>query len=173
MPLFTLRFRVNGLEGVARVLAQPSRPDFALHLQLECSSCHEDFAKRTVLPTPFSGDKVDIPGGRGEATLVQKCASCASVSSIDVESAEAAAEAFTADLSAAGRTAALVSLECRGCVPKSAEAARGWAVEGSGGTLFEGVDLSSGDFCEFDELSNEAVTAGAIMFEVVPGKGKK
>jgi len=174
MPLYALRFRVEGLEGVARVLAQPSRPDFALYLQLECISCREPYAKRTALPTPFCGDnKVDVPGGRGVATLVQKCASCGSVSSVDVASTEAEAEAFTAEMSAAGRTAALVSLECRGCVPKSAEAAAGWAVEGSGGTLFEGVDLSSGEFCDFDEASSESVIAGAVVISIGAVKGGK
>ena len=181
MPTFSLRYAVDTLEGAARVFPQPEAPGFVLRVRLCCKSCGEAQAKASVLADAFGGEaaKVEVPGSRGLASLVQKCGSCASVFTLDVTSAPAAIESFTAEMAESGgggASAFFCTLECRGCEPVAFEPAGGWAVEGSGGTLFENVDLVADEFAEFDERGDCPVTVSGLKGSVAAGDsaaGKK
>ena len=181
MPLFSLHYRAGSMEGATLVAPLTAGPKaFALRLLLKCCACNEAQARTSVLAEPWGGDdaKVDIPGSKGRAALVQKCCACGSVFSLDVVTPGAAVEPFTAALAerVGGPGAVLCSLECRGCEPVAFEPGAGWRVEGEGGTVWCDVDLNRDDFAEYDEAGEGvAVTVGAVscVFTAGGAGGKK
>jgi len=175
MPIFTLSYEIKEMEGVNKIYPLPTSEEFSLRLKLQCKTCNEIQAKTSVLEDGFNlENKTEIPGGKGTASLVQKCGFCSSIFSLDVISTSDQIISYTSE---AESPAFLASLECRGCEPVEYEAGAGWAVEGSGGTVFSDVDLTSGDFCEFDEKADVSVTVspvvGIITTGTVASTGKK
>jgi hypothetical protein len=175
MPEFTVSYQVGEMEGANRVFPLTSSKEFALRVKLQCKSCNEIQAKTSVLEDGFNPEaKTEIPGGKGAASLVQKCGFCSSLFSLDVTSTEGQIASY---MNEAEAPAFLATFECRGCEPVEYEAGPGWAVEGSGGTIFSDVDLTSGDFCEFDEKSDASVTVSSVAGVITSGgvgkKGKK
>jgi hypothetical protein len=169
MPVFTVSYEVSEMEGANRVFPLPSSEEFSLRFKLQCKSCNEIQSKTSVLEDGFNHEaKTDIPGGKGTASLVQKCGFCSSPFSLDVTSTESQIGSYSSETKA---PAFLATLECRGCEPVEFEAGPGWAVEGSGGTIFNDVDLTSGDFCEFDEKSDASVTVSSIVGIISAGTG--
>jgi hypothetical protein len=173
MPSFALTYRVAGaFEGAASVRPATSGGAFALRVRLRCTRCSEDQAKVSVVDNAWAGDeaKTEIPGSKGLASLVQRCA-CGAVFTLDVTSKADAVEPFTAEMAGASGGAGagaegafLASLECRGCEPVAFEAGGGWTVVGAGGTEFEGADLDKDDFAEYDESGEgTSVVVGAVV----------
>ena len=105
-------------------------------------------------------------GSRGEAHLVQKCSFCGS--------------SFNATLTSSKPWAAengdeekqtLAVLECRGCEPISWQAAQGWTATSEAGTEMEDVDLSEGEWADYDEEGDVAVTVLSVTTGVQSGAG--
>lgn len=58
---------------------------------------------------------------------------------------------FTQELAESGKYAPLMLFDCRGYEPVDFAFGSGWKVESLEGTKFDGIDLSGGDFAEYDE----------------------
>jgi hypothetical protein len=153
MPAFALTVTAT-LDGCTLAVADPAT--FALRVKFTCGSCHEQSPKFSVLS--LSDAKSEVPGGRGEATYVAKCASCKSVGSADLLAVQGAA---LAEGSAGG--VALARLECRGLEPTAWQAGDGWRVScAAGKATWEASFLEEDTFSEYDEEAAAAVECSAV-----------
>ncbi len=62
-------------------------------------------------------------------------------------------------------------LECRGCEPASWQAAHGWTVTSEAGNDTEDVDLSEGEWADYDEEGDVALTVLSVTTAVDSGAG--
>jgi hypothetical protein len=123
-------------------------------------SCREQAAATSVFSVE---DSLPLPNGHGEANLIQKCKFCSEqwcVSVVAVAGAELTAEV---------PSSRVADFEVRGCVPVEWTAGDGWTVKGSG-AVFECVDFTEGDVCEYDETSESTVEVRKITGAFVPKK---
>jgi len=159
MPLYTLYIRATVTDCT---LAKS--PNSALRVKLSCGSCREASAAFTVICD--TDEKVPIPGSRGEAHLLQRCAVCREQGNVTIVRMRCTAIDASA-LEAAGG-AALATLECRGCEPCAWQAGDGWEVAalGEGGATWGGVSFDEEDsFNEFDERANVPVSVEGVSGE--------
>ncbi|KAH7044865.1 hypothetical protein BKA57DRAFT_396972, partial [Linnemannia elongata] len=92
-------------------------------------------------------DKAEMGSGRGEANLVMKCKFCKCESSADIVSKPVAYEIENND-----KYATIVTVECRGLELVGFEPREGWKAKGAeSGTPFEDIDLTDGDWADYDE----------------------
>jgi len=105
-------------------------------------------------------------GSRGEAHLVQKCSFCGSSFNASIVSSVP----WSAD-NGVEEPQTLAVLECRGCEPASWQAAQGWTATSEAGHDMEDVDLSEGEWADYDEEGDVAVTVLAVSTGVASGSG--
>lgn len=163
MPIFSLLVSAE-LEGATSVIpigSSSSGGAFQWRIRFSCVSCRETAAATSVFSVE---DSVPLPNGHGEANLLQKCKFCNEqwcVSVVAVAGAE-----LTADAPSSVRVA---DFEVRGCVPVGWTAGDGWTVKGSG-AVFDSVDFSEGDVCEYDETSETTVEVRNVTGIFAPKK---
>ncbi|XP_017429094.1 uncharacterized protein LOC108337144 isoform X2 [Vigna angularis] len=75
---------------------------------------------------------------------------------------------LTQEISESGKYAPLMLFDCRGYEPVDFVFGDGWKVESLEGTKFENVDLSSGEYADYDEKGECPVMISALRatFEV-------
>ncbi|XP_025062446.1 UPF0587 protein C1orf123 homolog isoform X2 [Alligator sinensis] len=155
---------------------RPVGEDFRWYLKLKCGNCGEVSEKWQYLRLM---DSAPLKGGRGSATMVQKCKLCSRENSIDILSHTI--KPYNAEDSEKFKT--IVEFECRGLEPvdfqpqllvpsQSAEGRRvasfpralwqrliaGFAAEGAeSGTSFSEINLLEKDWNDYDEKSKESV----------------
>ncbi|MBA0774131.1 hypothetical protein Gotri_009360 [Gossypium trilobum] len=117
-----------------------------LEFQLKCENCGEVSPRETCVSL---GDTVPLPRGKGTTNLIQKCKLCLRDGTVTVIPGRG--KPLTQEESEAENYAPLMLFECRGYEPIDYVFGGGWKVESLEGTKFEGVDLSGGDFAEYDE----------------------
>uniref|UniRef100_A0A8D0H2W5 CXXC motif containing zinc binding protein n=1 Tax=Sphenodon punctatus TaxID=8508 RepID=A0A8D0H2W5_SPHPU len=96
------------LENITKLL--PVGKDFRWYLKLKCGNCGEVSQKWQYLRLM---DTVPLKGGRGSATMVQKCKLCSRENSIDILSHTI--KPYNAEDSEKFKT--IVEFECRGLEP--------------------------------------------------------
>ena len=135
-----------------------SKVGSAIRVRLCCTSCREPSPKVSVLST--LDERVPIPGSKGEAHLVQRCA-CKAVATVEV------VRHHTAPLDAAALAAGapLCVLECRGCEPCAWVAGDGWGVAGLASGAWEASFLEEDTFSEYDEVAGAVVEVGGLRGE--------
>jgi|SaaInlStandDraft_5_1057022.scaffolds.fasta_scaffold32173_2 hypothetical protein len=93
-------------------------------------------------------------GSRGSAHLVMKCKFCSRESSIEIVRGKE--RPFTADDEQS--YVPFLTMDCRGMEPIEFEAPNtGFLAKSVKGTVFSEVDLSEGDWTDFDEAGNMSV----------------
>lgn len=140
-------------------------PNFTYYFKLKCGNCGEVTEKETYV---VLGDVVPIPKSRGQANLVQKCKFCGRDGTITM--IQGSGRPLTGDDCEAGKYAPLMSFDCRGLEPfEYSFGGDQWKVETTAGTVFENVDLSVGDWAEYDEKGNMPVSVSNLKsrFDVV------
>lgn len=82
---------------------------------------------------------------------------------------EGRGRALTHEMSESGKYTPLMLFDCRGFEPVDFSFGAGWKAESLEGTKFEEIDLSSGDFCEYDEKGECPVSISNLRakFDVV------
>jgi hypothetical protein len=98
---------------------------------------------------------------------VQKCSLCSSAFNATVTSTSA----WRAD-AGADEQQALAVLECRGCEPVSWEAAQGWTATSEASNDTEDVDLSEGEWADYDEEGDLALTVLSVVTAVIVGDAR-
>eukprot|EP00742_Colponemidia_sp_Colp-10_P006956 GILJ01007465.1.p1 GENE.GILJ01007465.1~~GILJ01007465.1.p1 ORF type:complete len:189 (-),score=19.99 GILJ01007465.1:120-659(-) len=147
MPTFLLCLKAD-LDGVTELLVED---DARWYFKISCSSCNEE-SENEVYFTKL--DQMEMTGSRGSANFVFKCKFCKRESSVDI--VPNSAKAYTAQDS--GKFKPFISLECRGCEPTVWIPRDGFSLKGeSSGTRFSDVDLTAGDWSDFDESAGNAV----------------
>ncbi|KFW82067.1 UPF0587 protein C1orf123, partial [Manacus vitellinus] len=107
--------------------------------QLKCANCGEVSEKWQYLRLM---DSAPLKGGRGSATMVQKCKLCSRENSIDILSQTI--KPYNAEDSEKFKT--IVEFECR------------FAAEGAeSGTPFNDINLLEKDWNDYDEKTKESV----------------
>ncbi|XP_058224844.1 uncharacterized protein LOC131333996 [Rhododendron vialii] len=119
-------------------------PNFAYYFKLKCERCGEVTQKDTCVSL---SETVALP--RSTTNLVQKCKFCGREGTVLMVTGRG--RPLTQALSQSGQYAPLMLFDCRGYEPMEFAFGSGWKVESIEGTKFDAVDLSGGDFAEYDE----------------------
>lgn len=121
-------------------------PNFSYYFKLKCGNCGEVTAKQTCINL---GETVPLPKSKGTTNLVQKCKFCGRDGTVTMIPSKGSP--LTQDHSESGKFSPLMAFDCRGFEPMDFIFANGWRAVSIEGTKFDEIDLSEGDFSEYDE----------------------
>uniref|UniRef100_A0A452FRQ7 CXXC motif containing zinc binding protein n=1 Tax=Capra hircus TaxID=9925 RepID=A0A452FRQ7_CAPHI len=134
------------LENVTNL--RPVGEDFRWYLKMKCGNCGEISEKWQYIRLM---DSVALKGGRGSASMVQKCKLCSRENSIDNE-----------------KFKTIVEFECRGLEPVDFQPQAGFAAEGvESGTVFSDINLQEKDWTDYDEKAQESVGIYEVAHQFV------
>nr|XP_054948600.1 CXXC motif containing zinc binding protein isoform X2 [Pan paniscus] len=109
-------------------------------------------------------DSVALKGGRGSASMVQKCKLCARENSIEILSSTI--KPYNAEDNENFKT--IVEFECRGLEPVDFQPQAGFAAEGvESGTAFSDINLQEKDWTDYDEKAQESVGIYEVTHQFV------
>ncbi|KAL1834603.1 hypothetical protein DCAR_0104813 [Daucus carota subsp. sativus] len=147
-------------------LKPSSDPTFTYYFKMKCGNCGE-LAKKVISVLP--SEKVD--DSRNAPNLVMKCKFCERVGSVTVTCD--IREPLTEARSEFRNSVPLIQLDCKGLDPVEFVFGNGWKAKSIAGTKFEDIDLSDGEFDEYDEkgecpvsISNLCATFEVMMSEM-------
>ncbi|XP_014947475.1 CXXC motif containing zinc binding protein isoform X1 [Ovis aries] len=160
------------LENVTNL--RPVGEDFRWYLKMKCGNCGEISEKWqyirlmvTAPPTTVSTqtqDSVALKGGRGSASMVQKCKLCSRENSIEILSSTI--KSYNAEDNEKFKT--IVEFECRGLEPVDFQPQAGFAAEGvESGTVFSDINLQEKDWTDYDEKAQESVGIYEVAHQFV------
>eukprot|EP00898_Chlorokybus_atmophyticus_P001094 jgi/Chlat1/1986/Chrsp158S02314 len=146
------------LENLASLKPKPDTPWV---FSIKCGSCQERSDKESHM---VQGETYDIPNSRGEANLVQKCKFCGRFGTINFVEEKGKTRA-------SGEYAPFLLLECRGVEPVTWHPRDGYTAESAASaTRFDDVDLSDGEFVDYDEKGKASVGVYNIQHRFRPTK---
>ncbi|KAI8880931.1 DUF866-domain-containing protein, partial [Backusella circina FSU 941] len=126
--------------------------DYQWHFKLECTSCHEVDESWISFNQQ---DTYDMNGSRGTANLVMRCKFCKRDMSIQFEP-NFKIKKYDGENS--NKFQQMAQFDCRGVDMVDFSARDGWVAKGAeSGTSFEDIDLTEGEWVEYDEKSGEPV----------------
>ncbi|KAF3921156.1 hypothetical protein ABW21_db0201838 [Orbilia brochopaga] len=148
------------LQGVTNLRPNDSEESpFYYTFKLQCTSCRE------IHPNWVGVSKYEaneISGSRGEANLVWRCKNCKREHSANIKSAPVPYRP-----SSPGTRQNIVELECRGLEFVEFKPDGEWLCEGvESNTKFTGVDLSEGEWFDYDEKAAEEVSIQNLVWEI-------
>ncbi|XP_031250287.1 CXXC motif containing zinc binding protein-like [Pistacia vera] len=121
-------------------------PNFSYFFKVKCGRCGEVSQKETCVTL---NEVVPLSQGKGTTNLVQKCKFCGREGTVTMISGRG--KPLTQEDSESGKYCPMMLFDCRGYEPVDYIFGGGWKVESIAGTKYEAVDLSGGDFAEYDE----------------------
>ncbi|CAH1248344.1 CXXC motif containing zinc binding protein-like [Branchiostoma lanceolatum] len=137
------------LENITNL--RPEGEDFRWYLKLKCLSCGEVSEKWQYVTLQES---TPLKGGRGHANLVSKCKLCGRENNLDI--LQDSIQPYCAENTEEFRTA--VVFECRGVEPVDFSPRVGFVAEGANsGMKFDEVELTEGEWMDYDENAQEPV----------------
>ncbi|XP_036899133.1 CXXC motif containing zinc binding protein isoform X1 [Sturnira hondurensis] len=147
------------LENVTNL--RPVGEDFRWYLKMKCGNCGEISEKWQYIRLM---DSVALKGGRGSASMVQKCKLCARENSIEILSSTI--RSYNAEDNEKFKT--IVEFECRGLEPVDFQPQAGFAAEGvESGTVFSDINLQEKDWTDYDEKARESVGIYEVAHQFV------
>ncbi|XP_068648738.1 uncharacterized protein [Aristolochia californica] len=152
------------LENIASLQPHDGCDDanITYYFKLKCNNCGEVSEKETCISL---SDTVPLPNGRGTANLVRKCKFCGREGTLLMIPGKG--RPLTDTLSDQGQFAPLMLFECRGLEPIDYFFGDGWKVESVHETTFTDIDLSPGDYVEYDEKGQCPVGISNLRSEFV------
>ncbi|CAO3565560.1 unnamed protein product [Mortierella alpina] len=157
MPILALQIKAE-LENVTELI--PEDADHTWHFKVQCTKCREIDSN---LITFNAIDKAEMGSGRGESNLVMRCKFCKCEISADFASKPVAYSIENND-----RFATIVTIECRGLELVGFEPREGWKAKGAeSNTVFEEIDLTDGEWVDYDEKSEVPVGISKIEAKFV------
>ncbi|XP_044094197.1 CXXC motif containing zinc binding protein isoform X2 [Neovison vison] len=128
---------------------------------MKCGNCGEISEKWQYIRLM---DSVALKGGRGSASMVQKCKLCARENSIEILSNTL--RSYNAEDNEKFKT--IVEFECRGLEPVDFQPQAGFAAEGvESGTVFSDINLQEKDWTDYDEKAQESVGIYEVTHQFV------
>ncbi|CAO3658264.1 unnamed protein product [Umbelopsis vinacea] len=125
---------------------------------IECSSCHETDDNWITIDAE---DTFEVTGSKATANLVMKCKFCRREAS-----ASFLGPVGSYSIDNVNKFVKLAVLDCRGLEPVDFDPRSGWTAQGAeSGTKFEDIDLTEGDWADYDEKSGEPVGITSIESE--------
>ncbi|EAU93199.2 hypothetical protein CC1G_10267 [Coprinopsis cinerea okayama7 len=146
------------LENVTNLI--PASDDFEYFFQVKCTSCNEVHPKLVSLNRK---DEYEVSGGKNaKANFVWRCGLCKRESSAKFDTS-VPVKAYT---SANEQLQPLLVVECRGLEFTGFDPKGIWKCEGAeSGTVFDEVDLSEGEWNDYDDKSALPVGVSKIECE--------
>ncbi|XP_057299631.1 UPF0587 protein v1g245604-like isoform X1 [Hydractinia symbiolongicarpus] len=142
-----LQFK-STLENLTNLKAEGD--DFRWYVKTKCLNCGEETKAFIYLCLL---ENAPLKGGRGHASIVSKCKLCSRENSIDILK-----ETITEyNIEHSGSFHTIVVFECRGMEPTEFSPRTGWSASGAETNSQFLVDLTEGDWCDFDEKASVSV----------------
>eukprot|EP01038_Epipyxis_sp_PR26KG_P011755 gene11755-15729_t len=148
MPLFVLKIKAD-LENINRLIPLN---DNLWTFNIQSSEGGDRRDNITV----SSSDVMELEGSKGDANFIIKWPGAKSQSYIKIVSIKKNDGCYHADDS--GNFVSILALECRGLEILSWIPGIDFVVESIGGSAFENVDLTDGDWADYDEDNDTAVS---------------
>ncbi|GLB36062.1 putative eukaryotic protein of unknown function (DUF866) [Lyophyllum shimeji] len=153
MVLLKLSIKAE-LENVTDLV--PASEHFDYHFQVKCNSCHEVHPKVVSLNRK---EEREVSGSKGAtANFVWRCGMCKRESSAKFDPAP---DRPYSDET--GQLAPLLTIECRGVEFVGFDPTGIWKCKGMKGTVFSEVDLTDGEWNDYDEKA--ALPVGISEFK--------
>ncbi|KAL8299984.1 hypothetical protein RB601_008306 [Gaeumannomyces tritici] len=103
-----------------------------------------------------------MSGSRGEANFVWKCKNCKRESSASIKAAPTAYEA-----SEPAKARKILEFDCRGLEFTEFQPEGDWMAEGAeSGTKFTEIDLTEGEWFEYDEKAGDEVSIKDLKWDI-------
>ena len=126
--------------------------------EIQCMNCGEKNERPITLTLE---EKFDAPGTRGTFNFIMKCKLCGRQGTINY------VEDTFKTYENSEEKEAICSFDIRGCDITNWIIGGDYNVQTESGKVFNSVDLSEGDWCEFDEDLNEVVGVYEVETSVV------
>ncbi|KAG5916591.1 hypothetical protein E4U61_003504 [Claviceps capensis] len=141
------------------------RPDdtqdnpFWYMFRVQCTSCRETH-DNYVGVNRFESN--EMSGSRGEANFVWRCKNCKRESTASIKAAPLAYQQ-----SEPAKPHKIIEFDCRGLEFTEFKPEGEWLAEGTdSGTKFTGIDLSDGEWFDYDEKAGDEVSIKDIQWEI-------
>lgn len=134
--------------------------DMRWFFKFKCTSCGEVCETWQYV---CLAESVETKGGRGSASMVQKCKMCRRENNLDI--VKESVKSYTAD--DAETFKCLVAFECRGLEPTDFDIRNGWIVICESNKTFDDVDLSEGEWYDYNDESDQSVSITEIQHRFV------
>ncbi|KAG5916784.1 hypothetical protein E4U42_007514 [Claviceps africana] len=141
------------------------RPDdtqenpFWYMFRVQCTSCRETHDNYVGI-NRFETN--EMSGSRGEANFVWRCKNCKRESSASIKAGPVAYEQ-----SEPAKPHQIIEFDCRGLEFTEFKPEGEWLAEGAdSGTKFTGIDLSEGEWFDYDEKAGDEVSIKDISWEI-------
>ncbi|KAI8895612.1 UPF0587 protein C1orf123 [Globomyces pollinis-pini] len=160
------RYQINWKADITNItnLSPLSVDDYEWIFKFTCTKCHE---LHDVPVTLKANEVVEMNNSRGTANLIMKCNFCKSEGSVDLEMNTL--KPYTIENS--GKMQPLIVIEGRGWEPVEWIPTIGFRAEGvESGTVFDEIDLTDLEWCDYDEKAGESVDIMDIQSEVKKAK---
>lgn len=137
-------------------------PDFRFFFKLKCGNCGEVTQKETCLSL---SETVPIPNGKGTTNLAQRCKFCGRDGTVLLIPGRG--QPLTLEFSQMGKFTPVMVFDCRGFEPMEFSFGSEWEAVSTAGTRFIDIDLSEGEFAEYDEEGKFPVGISNLKAEFV------
>ncbi|KAJ2800216.1 hypothetical protein H4R20_004141 [Coemansia guatemalensis] len=165
MAIIDLQLKAE-LLNVTGLIPNEEKEAYNWHFKIRCGSCNETtktFVTINRVVRTQSGSQ--ISGSRGDANLVMKCKFCKREGSATIVSKPI--EYTDKD---SGKFASILSIECRGLEPVEFEPRDGWRVVGTESQAKFDVDLTEGEWYDYDEDAGVEISVTEIKAQFVRAK---
>ncbi|THY25641.1 DUF866-domain-containing protein [Aureobasidium pullulans] len=157
MLALTLTAELNGVTDLAPIDTEDS--PFYYTFKVQCTSCRE------VHPNWVSVSRFEqneVSGSRGEANFVWKCKNCKREHSATIKEApKAYAQNDTP------KSQKIIEIDCRGLEFVEFKPDGEWKATGiDSNTKFDAIDLTEGDWYDYDEKASEEVSVQGQKWEI-------
>ncbi|KAL6533982.1 hypothetical protein OROHE_013815 [Orobanche hederae] len=121
-------------------------PNFTYYFKLKCENCGEVTQKETCVSLD---ETVPSAKGKSQIHLAQKCKFCSRDGTVTMFPGHG--RPLTLAESENRKYAPLMLFDCRGYEPVDFVFGSGWKAVSNEGTKFDDIDLSEGEYSEYDE----------------------
>ncbi|GFP88045.1 upf0587 protein c1orf123 homolog [Phtheirospermum japonicum] len=121
-------------------------PNFTYYFKLKCGNCGEVTQKETCV---CLNDTVPSAKSKSDTHLSQKCKFCSRDGTVTMITGRG--RPLSQEEAETGKYAPLMFFDCRGYEPVDFAFGSGWKAQSTEGTKFNDIDLSGGEFAEYDE----------------------
>ncbi|KAJ1732130.1 hypothetical protein LPJ61_002194 [Coemansia biformis] len=162
MTIIDLQIKAE-LLNVTALVPDEEETAYNWHFKMRCGSCNETTANFVTINS-VEGNQ--ISGSRGDANLVMRCKFCKREASASIVGKPV--EYTDAD---SGKFVRILSLECRGLEPVEFEPRDGWTARGADSKTRFAIDLTEGEWYDYDEEAGLEVSVTEIEHRFERGRG--
>eukprot|EP01035_Chromulina_nebulosa_P040978 gene40978-55379_t len=156
MPEYVVKMKAE-LENIQRLIPIPNNMWKMNIASSDGADCRNGI-------TVSRGDVLELSGSKGDANFVIKWSNSKNQSYMKIIDKKGVSGEYTS--SDTGKFITILVLECRGIEPVACIPGVDWIVQSRGGTMFENVDLSEGDWAEYDENHDDSISATEVVYVV-------